>query len=62
MKLSKIKIYIETKTTFEKSLKQKILKFNVKDFVLSISVKCIFWQIWNEIVENQDLYRNKDDF
>ena len=29
---------------------------------MSKSVKCILWQILNEIVENQDLYRNKDDF
>ena len=27
-----------------------------------IYVKCFFWQIFNEMVENQDLYRNKDDF
>ena len=33
---------------------KKILYFR------SISVKCIFLQIFNEIVENQDLYRNKD--
>ena len=25
-------------------------------------MKCIFWQIKNEIVQNQDLYINKDDF
>ena len=35
---------------------QKILHF------ISISVKYILWQIFNEIVDNQDLYRNKDDF
>ena len=35
---------------------QKILYF------ISISVNCIFWQILNEIEENQDLYKNKDDF
>ena len=28
----------------------------------SLSVKYISWSIFNEIVENQDLYRNKDDF
>ena len=28
----------------------------------SISVKCLSCQIYNEIVDNQDLYRNKDDF
>ena len=33
----------------------KILHF------ISISVKCILWQKFNEIVENQDLCRNKDD-
>ena len=27
----------------------------------SITVKCISWHIFNEIVENQDLYRNFDD-
>ena len=31
-------------------------------FFVSKSVKCILWQICNEIVDNQDLYRNKDDF
>ena len=35
---------------------QKILHF------ISISVKCRLWQIFNEIVENKDYYRNKDDF
>ena len=29
---------------------------------MSLYVKCIFWQIWTEIVENQDLYRNKNDY
>ena len=43
----------------ENSLLQYV--FNEKDF-RSVSVKCISWQIYNEIVENQDLYRNKDDF
>ena len=28
----------------------------------SMSVKCISWPIFDEIVENQDLYKNKDDF
>ena len=35
---------------------QEILHF------ISISVKCILWKLSNEIVENHDLYRNKDDF
>ena len=26
------------------------------------SVKCILWQKFNEIVDKQALYRNKDDF
>ena len=34
---------------------------NFKDFII-ISVKCILWRIFKEIIENQDLYRNKDDF
>ena len=29
---------------------------------MSIYVKCILWQIFNEIVENQDLFRNEDDY
>ena len=34
-----------------------------KDFTfISISVKCILWQISNDIVENKDLYRNRNDF
>ena len=35
---------------------QKIL------YLIDIFVKSIFWQISNETAENQDLYRNKDDF
>ena len=37
--------------------------FNVKVlYFRSLSSKCIPLPIFNEIVENQDLYRNKDDF
>ena len=33
------------------------LCFNLKDFILkSVSVKCILWQIFNEIVENLYLH------
>ena len=36
-------------------------KNNVKIlYFINISVKYIFWQILNEIVENQDLNRNKE--
>ena len=31
-------------------------------YLLIISVKCILWQIFKEIIENKDLYRVKDDF
>ena len=42
---------------------KKIKYFNLKDFTfISKSVKCILWQIFNEIVENKDLNRNEDDF
>ena len=37
------------------TLIKKILHF------ISISVKCIRWHIFNENVENQYLYRNKED-
>ena len=44
------------------NLKQKFFFFNEKDlYFISISIKCIFWQIFKEIVENKDLYRKKDD-
>ena len=45
-------------------MENSILKFffNVKDLYLKSFFKRIFWPIFNEIVENQDLYRNKDDF
>ena len=43
------KIYIGKKTTFEKKLNKKI--------VLYI---CKMYKLYN-VVENQDLYRNKDD-
>ena len=29
--------------------------------IIGIFVNCIFWQISNETIENQDLYRNKDN-
>ena len=35
---------------------------NLWELFVSKSVKCILWQIFNEIIDNQDLYRNKDDF
>ena len=31
-------------------------------YFVSKSVKCILWPIFNEIVDDKDLYRNKDDF
>ena len=31
--------------------------FNLKDFIFYF----IFWPMFNEIVENQELYKNKDD-
>ena len=37
--------------------------FYVKDFIFrNLSVKCISWQIFNKFIENQDLFRNKDNF
>ena len=36
MKLYKIKIYIETETTYEKNPKKKCLFFNLKDFIFNI--------------------------
>ena len=38
------------------ALIQNILHF------ISISVKCTLWQIFDKIVDNQDLYGNKEDF
>ena len=60
-KLQNIKIYKYkgTKTTFDFFQNNTFLFFDIKDFIL---VKRIFWQISSETVENQDLYRNKDDF
>ena len=53
-----------TKSTFEKFYKAKNSYFFIKNilYFVSKSVKCILWQIFNEIVDDQDLYRNKDDF
>ena len=51
------------KSTFEKFYITKnsyCFMQNILYFV-SKSVKCILWHISNEIVDNQDLYRNKDD-
>ena len=52
------------KSTFEKFYNTKNSYFFIQNilYFISKSVKCILWQILNEIVENQDLYRNKDDF
>ena len=44
------------KTTNSYFFIQNILYF------VSKSLKCILWQIFKEIVDNQDLDRNKDDF
>ena len=48
------------KSTFKKY--QKTFFFQNILYFVSKSVKCILWQIFNEIIDNQDLYRNKDDF
>ena len=58
MKLQEIKILFEN---FYKTKYSYFFISNILYFV-SKSVKCILWQIFNEIVDNQDLYRNKDDF
>ena len=52
------------KSTFEKFHKKKQKYFFIQNilYFVSKSVKCILWQIFNEIIDNQDLYRNKDDF
>ena len=52
------------KSTFEKFYKTKNSYFFIQNilYFVSKSVKCILWQIFNEIIDNQDLYRNKDDF
>ena len=52
------------KSTFEKFHKTKNSYFFIQNilYFVSKSVKCILWQIFNEIIDNQDLYRNKDDF
>ena len=64
MIFEKIKIYIVRKKTFDKKFKQKVLTFDLKDFLLiSIYLKCIFWRIFKEIVENIDLFmKNLEDF
>ena len=28
-------------------------------YLRSLSIKCVSWQIFTDIIENQDLYRNK---
>ena len=66
MKLQTIKIYIGIKTTFEIFfLNKKFLFFNLKDFIFDKYI-CKMYKLYNDlqlkIVENQDLYRNKDDF
>ena len=52
------------KSFFENFIKQKKKNFIIQNilYFVSKSVKCILWQIFNEIIDNQDLYRNKDDF
>ena len=50
------------KSTFEKFCKMIIFFYIQNIYFVNKSVKCILWQIFNEIVDNQDLYWNKDDF
>ena len=65
MKLKTIMIYIGIKTTFEKFLNKKFLFFKLKDFIFHKYIDKMY-KLYNniqiKIVENQDLYRNKDDF
>ena len=53
-----------TKSTCEKNFKTKNSYFFIQNILYSVSksVQCILWQIFNGIVDNQELYRNKDDF
>ena len=50
--------------TFEKFHKTKKIKKIIQNILYFVSkcVKCILWQIVNEVIDNQDLNRNKDDF
>ena len=60
-----IKIYIGIKTTFEIFLKQNLFIFYLKDFIFNKYIRkmCKFYnELKLKIVENKDLYRNKDDF
>ena len=52
------------KSTFKICYKTKHSYFLIQNILYFVtkSVKCILWQIFNEIVDNQDLYRNKDDY
>ena len=50
------------KSTFEKFHKTKT-KFLFRTFYICKEIcKMYTLQIFNEIIDNQDLYRNKDDF
>ena len=51
------------KSTFEKFYKTKNSYFFIQNILYFVrkSVNCILWHL-NEIVDNQDLYRNKDIF
>ena len=53
-----------TKSTGENFYKTKNSYFFIQNILYSVrkSVQCLLWQIFNEIVDNHDLYRNKDDF
>ena len=47
----------------QKESKNNDNKKNIKiSYFISLSVKYIFWQTLNVIVENQDFYRNKATF
>ena len=41
--------------------RKTIKKLTENTYLIGISVKCRVWQIFDENVEKQDLYRNKDD-
>ena len=57
MKLYKIKIYIEIRTTFEDFFNKQFLFFNLKDFMFNKYI-CKMYKLYNDlqlkIVENQD--------
>ena len=57
-----IKLFLKEQRRLLKKFKTENLYFFIEEDFLSISAKCIYWQLYYEIVKTRDLYKIKDNF